>query len=45
MQGRKVLLYFAWSRRGETGAPNPLVAKVSCMDQQVLIPGLPLPTP
>jgi sugar lactone lactonase YvrE len=30
---------------GEVGPPNTLVAKISCMDQDVLLPGLPLPTP
>jgi sugar lactone lactonase YvrE len=28
---------------GEVGAPQPVVAKVSCLDQSTIIPGLPLP--
>jgi sugar lactone lactonase YvrE len=28
---------------GEVGPPGPNLAKISCLDQEVLIPGLPLP--
>jgi sugar lactone lactonase YvrE len=28
---------------GEVGPPGPLVAKISCLDQPVFVPGLPLP--
>jgi sugar lactone lactonase YvrE len=28
---------------GEVGPPSPLLAKLSCLDQQVFFPGLPLP--
>jgi sugar lactone lactonase YvrE len=31
------------NKAGEVGPPGPLLAKVSCLDQPVLIPGLPLP--
>src|ERR1019366_1046723 len=30
---------------GEVGPPGPNVAKISCLDQPVFVPGLPLPTP
>jgi sugar lactone lactonase YvrE len=33
------------NKAGEVGPPAPLLAKISCLDQSVLVPGLPLPVP